>query len=89
MSASVAGVALGLAFGSQTKVHYRRASYLAECRSATHAASPSHRSPDGSLQTTRSPVKGRTPQLIAYSSEGVNEEEPSNRLPWRSYALIS
>jgi hypothetical protein len=50
-----------LCFGSQTVVHCQRASHLEECRSSTHAACPSHRSPDGPFQATRSPVKGRTP----------------------------
>ena len=50
-----------LCFGSQTVVHYQRASHLEECRSSTHAACPSHRSPDGPFQATRSSVKGRTP----------------------------
>ncbi len=31
------------------------------CLIHTHAAFPSHRSPDGPFQATRSPVKGRTP----------------------------
>jgi hypothetical protein len=34
---------------------------LEQCRCSTHAACPSHRSPDGPFQATRSPVKGRTP----------------------------
>ena len=50
-----------LCFGSQMLVHYQRASHPEECRSSTHAAFPSHRSPDGPFRATRPPVKGRTP----------------------------
>jgi hypothetical protein len=50
-----------LCFGSKTLVHCQRASHLEQCRCSTHAACPSHRSPDGPFQATRSPVKGRTP----------------------------
>ena len=49
-----------LCFGSKTSVHYLWASHPEECHSSTHATSPSHRSPDGPFQATRSPVKGRT-----------------------------
>ena len=73
-SAWVAGVALGLSFGSKTSVHYPWASHLEECRSSTHATSPSHRSPDGPFQATRSPVKGRTPQLSVWHPNLVSSK---------------
>ncbi len=49
-----------LRFGSKTSVHCRWASHLETCYISTHATSPSHRSPDGPLQATRLPIKGRT-----------------------------
>jgi len=54
-------------FGSKRSVHYQRASHLQECRSWTHAASPSHRYPNGPFQTTRPPVKGRTTKYLTDS----------------------
>ncbi len=50
-----------LCFSSQMLVHCQRASHLEQCRCSTHAAYPSHRSPNGPLQATCSPVQGRTP----------------------------
>src|SRR6266702_6428155 len=52
----------GLRFGSKIQVHCRWASHPKECRSLTHATSPSHGSPHGPFQATRSSVKGRTTQ---------------------------
>src|SRR5215469_1583783 len=49
----------GLCFGSKALVHCRWASHPKECRSLTHATCPSHGSPHGPFQATRSPVKGR------------------------------
>ena len=51
-----------LRFGSEIAVHYQWASHLEACHASTHATSPSHRSPDGPFQATRSSVKGRTTQ---------------------------
>ena len=56
----------GLRFGSEISVHCQWASHLQECHSLTHATYPSHRSSDGPLSATRSPVKGRTTQLSAW-----------------------
>ena len=42
--------------GARTGLHT-----LPQCRCSTHAACPSHRSPHGPFQATRSPVQGRTP----------------------------
>jgi len=42
--------------GARTGLHT-----LEQCRCSTHAACPSHRSPHGPFQATRSPVQGRTP----------------------------
>src|SRR5713101_5199954 len=52
----------GLRFGSKALVHCRWASHPKECRSLTHATYPSHGSPHGPVQATRSLVKGRTTQ---------------------------
>src|SRR2546422_4747228 len=50
-------------------VHCRWAFHLGECRSPTQTTYPSHRYPDGSFQTTHSPVKGRTTQLLTYCQD--------------------
>ncbi len=47
-------------------MHCPWASHLKECHSSTHAISPSHRSPNGPLQATRSLVKGRTTHFILH-----------------------
>ena len=57
-------------FGSKRSVHCQWAFHLKECHSSTQTTYPSHRYPDGSLQTTRSSVKGRTTKVLTDSMMG-------------------
>jgi hypothetical protein len=61
-----------LRFGSEIAVHYQWASHLEVCHASTHATSPSHRSPDGPVQATRSFVKGRTTHKWVWYLSGEN-----------------
>src|SRR6266702_7375372 len=62
-SAWVTGVALFSVSAQRYRYIVSGLHTLPACHVSTHATSPSHRSPDGPVQATRSLVKGRTTQL--------------------------